>query len=123
MKRIEAFIQPHRLNKVVTALHALPHFPGFTVTKSHGQGHGRGTGGHFSYTRDEGLLFHDRLVLLVICEEQDADGVVAAITSSAHTGNKGDGIVVVSDVSAVVHIRSGQKGNTTRTQSSSGDDA
>ena len=41
MKRIEATLQPHRLTKVVHALHALPHFPGFTVYDAHGQGHGR----------------------------------------------------------------------------------
>ena len=41
MKRLEAFIQPHRLNKVIRALHELPRFPGFTVCNAHGQGHER----------------------------------------------------------------------------------
>ena len=123
MKRIEAFIQPHRVNKVVTALHALPHFPGFTVMNAHGQGHGRGTGGHFMLTRDEGLLFHDRVVLVVVCDEQDATEIALVIARSAHTGNKGDGLVVISDISEVIHIRAAEGGSSPRPGSSRGGDA
>ncbi|MFX9224383.1 P-II family nitrogen regulator, partial [Acinetobacter baumannii] len=72
MKRIEAFLRPHRLGKVIAALHALPHFPGFTVFDAHGQGHGRGTGGHYVYGEDEGVLLHERCVLVVICADEQA---------------------------------------------------
>jgi nitrogen regulatory protein PII len=41
MKRIEASLQQHRLNKVIHALRALPQFPGFTVFGAQDQGHGR----------------------------------------------------------------------------------
>ncbi len=41
MKRMKAFIPPHRLNSIVSALHALPCFPGFTVFDAHEQGQGR----------------------------------------------------------------------------------
>ncbi len=105
MKRIEAFIQPHRLSRVVSALHELPLFPGFTVLNGHGQGHGRGAGGHFHYSREDGLLFHSRLSLIVICEDAVAHEIGVTIADAAHTGNKGDGIVVISDLNEIIHIR------------------
>lgn len=46
MKEIKAIIQPHMLTRVMDALHALPHFPGVTVSDCQGQGRGRGAGGH-----------------------------------------------------------------------------
>jgi nitrogen regulatory protein P-II 1 len=54
MKEIKAIIQPHMLGKVMDALHALPHFPGATVSDCQGQGRGRGTGGHFEATSENG---------------------------------------------------------------------
>jgi nitrogen regulatory protein P-II 1 len=104
MKRIEAIIQPHKLSKVVTALHALPHFPGFTVLDAHGQGHGRGKGGIFAYDNKEGLLYHRRSVLFVLCEAEFAEAIVATIKAAAHTGRAGDGLISVVDVDTVVRI-------------------
>ena len=107
MKRIEAFIQPHRLAKVVSALHALPAFPGFTILDAHGQGHGRGAGGHFAYESNEGLLYHKRLCLLIICENGEATAVATAVAKAAHTGKSGDGLIAISDIRQVLRIRDG----------------
>jgi nitrogen regulatory protein P-II 1 len=104
MKRIEAFIQPHRLNKVVSALHALPRFPGFSVFHAHGQGQGHGTGGHYAYD-EGGLLFHEHRALVVFCEDTEAPLVASEIAKAAHTGQHGDGIVVISDVTNLLRIR------------------
>jgi nitrogen regulatory protein PII len=104
MKRIEAYVQPHRLNKVVGALHALPSFPGFTVFDAHGQGHGRGAGGHYAYGQD-GLLFHEHRVVVMVCEDDEADRLAQTIAQAAHTGRKGDGIVVISEVTQLLRIR------------------
>lgn len=104
MKRVEAVIQPHKLSKVVSTLHALPHFPGFTVLDAHGQGHGRGQGGVFAYDNKEGLLYHRRSVLFVLCEDEFAETIVEAIKRAAHTGQAGDGLISVVDVDAVVRI-------------------
>lgn len=104
MKRIEATLQPHRLTKVVHALHALPHFPGFTVYNAQGQGHGRAQGGHFAYDEDC-LTYLDRKLLVIVCEDDDASMIAEVIATVAHTGRRGDGIVFVSDVSEVLRIR------------------
>ena len=104
MIRIEAFIQPHRLNKTISALHALPSFPGFTVFDAHGQGHGRGQGGHYAYGEDQGLLLHSRRVLVIYCNDHQADEIANIIVQAAHTGNSGDGIVVMSEVNALLRV-------------------
>lgn len=119
MKRIEAYLSPHRLTAVIHKLHALPHFPGLTVLDAHGQGHGRGAGGHYAY--DEGSLRHlDCRLLIVLCEDADAQSIAQLIAATAHTGNKGDGIVVVTEVSEVLRIR-GAAGAVTASPSSTPD--
>ncbi|MEG3806657.1 P-II family nitrogen regulator [Aerococcus mictus] len=105
MVRIEAFIQPHKVSKVVAALHGLPKFPGFTLLDAHGQGHGRGVGGEYAYEPSDGLLYHKRVALIVLCDKSDATLIATTIAQSAHTGNKGDGFLSVSEVSHVTRIR------------------
>lgn len=107
MKRIEAFVQPHRLSKVIAALHSLPSFPGFTIVDAHGQGHGRGAGGHFVYEPAEGLLYHERSYLVIVCENNEATAIARAIAGAAQTGSKGDGLIAISDIRQVLRIRDG----------------
>lgn len=104
MKRVEAIIQPHKLSKVVTALHALPHFPGFTIFDAHGQGHGRGKGGVFAYDNEEGLLYHRRCILFVLCGDDELLAIMETIARLAHTGQSGDGLISISNVEALVRI-------------------
>lgn len=104
MKRIEAFVQPHKLNKIVSALHGLPNFPGFTVLDGYGQGHGRGAQGGYTYDNREGLLGHRCCLLVVISPEEEASRIVETIIGAAHTGQQGDGIIDVVDVEALHRI-------------------
>lgn len=104
MKRIEAFIQPHCLGEIIQALHARPQFPGFTVFPARGQGHGRGPKGHYVYGEGD-LGLHNRKVLLLFCEDVEASALVELIVRAAHTGNPGDGIVAVSEVTEIMRIR------------------
>jgi len=104
MKQLTAFVQPHRLTRVVKALHDAPRFPGFTVLHAHGQGHGRGVGGRYAFGSED-LLYHDRCVVIVICEDEEAPPLANAIARAAHTGNHGDGLVTISPVESVSLIR------------------
>ena len=107
MKEIKAVIQPHMLTKVMGALHALPHFPGVTVNDCQGQGRGRGTGGHFEAT-PESIFFVKKVRLEIFCADAACDALVAVLQSHAHTGNAGDGIIVVIDLERVVRVRTGE---------------
>lgn len=108
MKEIKAILQPHIVTKVVRALQALPHFPGLTLSDAHGQGRGRGAGGSFKLTEDE-IDYHRKVILEVVCNDELTPGIVGAIRQAAHTGNKGDGIIVVSELREVIRIRTGEK--------------
>ncbi len=107
MKEITAIIQPHTLSRVMHALHALPHFPGITVLDAHGQGRGRGAGGAFRPTEDN-FTFHRKTVLIVTCAAGHVDQITATLVAAARTGNKGDGLITVKNVSRVIRIRTGE---------------
>ena len=107
MKEIKAILHPHMVSNVVRALHGLDHFPGFTLLDARGQGRGRGAGGSFKITEDE-IDYHRKVVLLVICSDEIAGTVTETIQNAAHTGIKGDGIIVVSELTEVIRIRTGE---------------
>ena len=108
MKAIKAYIQPHVLGRVVQALHALPHFPGISVSDILGQGRGRGAGGAFQMTEEQ-IFFHPKKLIEVVCADDLAPPIVEAIRSAAHTGHAGDGLIVMTDISAAVRIRTGEQ--------------
>ena len=62
MREIKAILQPHVVSRVVRALHALPHFPGLTMSDARGQGRGRGEGGSFKLTEDD-IDYHRKVIL------------------------------------------------------------
>ena len=108
MKEIKAIIQPHMVSKVVRALHGLPHFPGLTLFDARGQGRGRGAGGAFKVTEDS-IDYHRKTVLEIVCNHEQADEIVEVIQRAAHTGNAGDGIILVTELPEVIRIRTGEK--------------
>ncbi len=108
MKEIKAIIQPHMLNKVVDALHALPHFPGVTVSDCLGQA--RGAGPHGEYVATEQTIgFHKMTRLELFCADAAVDAILAAIQQAAHTGNPGDGVIMIADLPRVIRIRTGEE--------------
>ena len=107
MKEIKAIIQPHLVSQVVRVLHALPHFPGLTLTDARGQGRGRGAGGSFKVTEDD-IDYHRKVIVEIVCSDVHATDIAERIRRAAHTGNHGDGIVVVRDLEQVVRIRTGE---------------
>ncbi len=108
MKEIKAIVQPHMLTRVMEALHAMPHFPGITLSKCQGQGRGKGAGGSY-VAREETIDFVKMIELKVFCSDAVCEEIVDVIQTAAHTGNPGDGIIMVTDLSRVVRIRSGQE--------------
>jgi nitrogen regulatory protein P-II 1 len=110
MKQITAIIQPHMLTKVEHALHALPHFPGFTVLRA--KGHSRGCApGHAFRATEWDLFEHDKVALFIVGSDELAPLIVEAIRQNAHTGLPGDGVIVVTEAVEVVRIHSGEHGD------------
>lgn len=107
MKQIKAIIRPHMLERVVAALHELPHFPGFTVLHAQGQGRGRGQGGAFKAT-EESIFQDKRIVIELIASDELAESIAVTIEKAAHTGHPGDGVIVITNIERVIRIRSGE---------------
>ncbi len=108
MKEIKAVVQPHMLTKVIDALHALPHFPGMTVSDCLGQGRGLGAGGQYVAT-EKTFGFHKMTKVELLCSDAAVGEIVQVIQQAAHTGNPGDGMIMVVDLVGVVRIRTGQE--------------
>src|SRR5215207_6621648 len=104
MKEIRAILQPHVLDRVLTALHALPHFPGVTVSDCQGQGRARGEGGAFRADEDT-IFLSKKCRLELVCADNLCDSLVDTIEQAAHTGNPGDGMITVADLPRVIRIR------------------
>ena len=109
MKRIEAIIQPFKLEEVKDALMALG-VDGMTVTEV--RGHGRQKGHTETYRGSEykvDLLPKVRVETVVPAAR--VDDIITALVGAARTGKIGDGKVFVHDVNEAVRIRDGQRGD------------
>lgn len=107
MKQVIAIIPPHRLDDVEAALHRLPHFPGFTLLRSHG--HPRGMGVRHEFSEDWDPDGISQAVLMIYCADGQAQEITEVILDTAHTGNRHDGLIAVSDVASIIRIRNGQR--------------
>ena len=110
MKQITAIIQPHMLGKVEHALHALPHFPGYTLLRAKGHRRGRAAG-HAYHPTEWDLDAHNKVALFIVCSDALALLIVDAIRQGAHTGLPGDGIIAVCEATEVVRIGTGELGD------------
>jgi nitrogen regulatory protein P-II 1 len=108
MKKIEAVIQPHKLDEVKEALKGVG-VDGMTILEV--RGHGRQKGHKEVYRGMEyqvDLLPKIKIELVVI--EARLDEIVRTLAESARTGKLGDGKIFISDVIEAVRIRNGDTG-------------
>ena len=108
MKKIEAIIQPFKLEEVKEALKAIG-IDGMTITDV--RGHGRQKGHKETYRGQE---YNVDLLPKVKVELVVADGrlneVTGAIATAARTGKIGDGKIFVYEVAEAIRIRNGDSG-------------
>jgi nitrogen regulatory protein P-II 1 len=108
MKKIEAIIQPHKLEEVKEALKAIG-IDGMTISEV--RGHGRQKGHKEVY---RGMEYHVDLLpkvkLEMVIPEARVDEVLKTLVTSARTGKIGDGKVFVFDVAEAIRIRNDDRG-------------
>jgi len=108
MKKIEAIIQPFKLDEVKDALTRVG-VDGLTVSEV--RGHGRQKGHREVYRGAEYEVdLVPKIKLELIVPTARAEDVVAAITGAARTGKIGDGKVFIYDVADAVRIRNNDRG-------------
>ena len=106
MKLVIAIIKPFKLDDVRHALGQIG-VAGLTVTEVKGYGRQRG---HTEIYRgaEYAVNFLPKLKIEVAVASDRADKVVETITSTAKTGQIGDGKIFVVDIDHVVRIRTGE---------------
>ena len=108
MKKIEAVIQPHKLEDVKEALKKIG-IDGMTITEV--RGHGRQKGHKEVY---RGMEYQVDLLPKVKIEMVVAgarvDEVIKTLSESARTGKIGDGKIFVFDVAEAIRIRNDERG-------------
>src|SRR5437588_10351456 len=108
MKKIEAIINPFKLEEVKDALGEVG-IEGMTVTEV--KGFGRQKGHTEIYRGSEYTVdFLPKIKIELVIADEKSEEAVGAIIKAAKTGKIGDGKVFVSEVEEAVRIRTEEKG-------------
>jgi len=109
MKLVTAVVKPHQVDEIKTQLNSIG-VQGMTVTEA--QGYGR-QGGHTETYRgtEYKVSFTPKSRLEIVVDDSQSDQVVQTVADAARTGKIGDGKIWVTDVSAMVRIRTGEIGS------------
>jgi nitrogen regulatory protein P-II 1 len=108
MKKIEAIIQPHKLDEVKEALKNIG-IDGMTVTEV--RGHGRQKGHKEVYRGQEYQIdLLPKVKVEFVIPSARLDEAVRAVVSAARTGKIGDGKVFVYDIADAIRIRNDDRG-------------
>ncbi|HEX4274858.1 MAG TPA: P-II family nitrogen regulator [Bryobacteraceae bacterium] len=108
MKKIEAIIQPHKLDEVKEALVAAG-IDGITISEVHG--HGRQKGHTETYRGAEYKVdVRPKIKLELVVVDAQLERIVNVIADAAKTGKIGDGKIFISTIENAVRIRNGEVG-------------
>jgi nitrogen regulatory protein P-II 1 len=108
MKKIEAIIQPHKLEEVKEAIKGIG-IDGMTVTEV--RGHGRQKGHKEIYRGMEYQVdLLPKIKIELVVSSARADEVIRTIATAARTGKIGDGKIFVFDVAEAIRIRNDDRG-------------
>ena len=108
MKKIEAIIQPHKLDEVKDALNAIG-VDGMTISEVRGHGRQKGHKEVYRGMEYEVDLLPKVKVELVVPDDR-VDEIARALVAAARTGKIGDGKVFVFDVAEAIRIRNDDTG-------------
>lgn len=108
MKKVEAIIKPFKLDEVKESLNEIG-IQGITISEV--KGFGRQKGHTELYRGAEYVVdFIPKIKIEIIVSDSLLSKVVEAIEKSAKTGRIGDGKIFVTNIEAVIRIRTGETG-------------
>jgi len=110
MQKIEAYIQPFKLDPVKDALIAIG-VNGISISEI--RGHGRQKGHTAVYRGAEYQVdLVPKIKIEIFAADCAVESIIEAIIQTAATGKIGDGKIFVSPVSEAIRIRNGDRGET-----------
>jgi nitrogen regulatory protein P-II 1 len=108
VKKVEAIIKPFKLDEVKESLNEIG-IQGITISEV--KGFGRQKGHTELYRGAEYVVdFIPKIKIEIIVSDSVLPKVVEAIEKSAKTGRIGDGKIFVTNIEAVIRIRTGETG-------------
>src|SRR5438874_4057949 len=108
MKKIEAIIQPHKLDEVKEALKSIG-IDGITITEV--RGHGRQKGHKEVYRGMEYQVdLLPKVKIEMVVTDARMDEVIKTLTAAARSGKIGDGKIFVFEVAEAIRIRNDDRG-------------
>jgi nitrogen regulatory protein P-II 1 len=108
MKKIEAIIQPFKLDEVKAGLLSAG-VDGLTISEVHG--HGRQKGHTETYRGAEyNVDVRPKIKLELVVPDDQLERIVNTIVDSARSGKIGDGKIFISSIDNAVRIRNGDLG-------------
>ncbi len=110
MQKIEAIIQPSKLDAVKDAVLEAG-VDGITILEA--RGHGRQKGHtEFYRGREYTVDLLPKIKLEIVVPDEIVDKVVQAIVAAARTGKIGDGKIFISPINEAIRIRNDERGPT-----------
>ena len=110
MLKIEAVIQPAKLDQVKEALIEIG-IDGMTILEA--RGHGRQKGhSEFYRGREYTIDLLPKLKLELVVRDEMREKAIQAILAAARTGHIGDGKIFVSRIEEAIRIRNDERGET-----------
>jgi nitrogen regulatory protein P-II 1 len=108
MKKIEAIIQPHKLDEVREALKEIG-IQGMTVLEV--RGHGRQKGHKEIYRGQEYQVdLLPKIKLELVVPSSQADEVATKLAAAARSGAIGDGKIFITEITEAIRIRNDDRG-------------
>lgn len=108
MQKIEAIIQPSKLDEVKDALIEIG-VEGITVLEA--RGHGRQKGHtEFYRGREYAVDLLPKIKLELFVSDEIAERAILAIATAARTGKIGDGKIFISRIDEAIRIRNDERG-------------
>ena len=108
MQKIEAVIQPSKLDAVKDALVEIG-IEGITIIEA--RGHGRQKGHtEFYRGREYSVDLLPKVKLEVVVADEMVEKAIVAITTAARTGKIGDGKIFLSKIDEAIRIRNDERG-------------
>jgi nitrogen regulatory protein P-II 1 len=108
MQKIEAVIQPSKLDAVKDALVEIG-IEGITILEA--RGHGRQKGHtEFYRGREYSVDLLPKVKLEIVVTDELAEKAIQAIATTARTGKIGDGKIFVSKIDEAIRIRNDERG-------------
>lgn len=109
MREIKAYIRTKKVEETIGALEQIG-IQNMTVIDVMALGCGMLDSEHYKYSMEFVERYSTIAKLEVICANDDSERIVETIRSTAYTGQKGDGLILVSPVEFAQKIRSGKTG-------------